>query len=163
MGTAAARIGGTAGEHLRAEAHALALAMVAALITLVRGRAIDDHEQTVLAACLHELYDASFGPPVLLDLVRVLALGPERVRAVTLDRGSEHRYRATVDPLHRSLLDGPLGSVFGSATTARIDLSAPAVGGYPPHWGGRCRADRGGDACCLVGGAGLCCHCACAR
>jgi hypothetical protein len=35
-----------------------------------------------------------------------------------------------VDPLHRSLLgllDGPLGSVFGSATTTRIDLSAPAV------------------------------------
>jgi hypothetical protein len=130
MGAAAARIGGTAGEHLRAEAHGRALAMVAALITLVRGRAVDDHEQTVLAACLHELYDTPSGPPVLPDLVRVLASGPERVRAVTLDRGSEHRYRMAVDPLHRSLLgllDGPLGSVFGSATTTRIDLSAPAV------------------------------------
>jgi len=62
--------------------------------------------------------------------VRVLASGPERVRAVTLDRWSEHRYRIAVDPLHRSLLgllDGPLGSVFGSATTTQVDLSAPAV------------------------------------
>jgi hypothetical protein len=35
-----------------------------------------------------------------------------------------------VDPLHRSLLgllDGPLGTVFGSATTTQIDLDAPAV------------------------------------
>jgi hypothetical protein len=130
MGLAALRIGGTAGDRLRAEAHGRALAMVAALITLVRGRPVDDHEQTVLAACLHELYDASSSPPVLPDLVRVLASGPERVRAVTLDRGSEHRYRSAVDPLHRSLLgllDGPLGSVFGSATTTRIDLSAPSV------------------------------------
>jgi hypothetical protein len=49
---------------------------------------------------------------------------------VTLDRGSERRYRIAVDPLHRSLLgllDGPLGQTFGSATTTQIDLSAPAV------------------------------------
>ncbi len=132
MGRAASRIGGTAGDRLRAEAHGRALAMVAALITLVRGRTVDDHEQTVLAACLHELYDRHpvTAPPVLPDLVACLASGPERVRAVTLDRGSEHRYRAAVDPLHRSLLgllDGPLGSVFGSASTTRVDLSASAV------------------------------------
>jgi hypothetical protein len=132
MGAAASRIGGRAGEHLRAEAHGRALAITAALITLIRGRAVDDHEQTVLAACLHELYDRhpASSPPVLPDLVDCLASGPERVRAVTLDRGSERRYRVAVDPLHRSLLgllDGPLGQTFGSATTTRIDLSAPAV------------------------------------
>jgi hypothetical protein len=132
MGAAASRIGGKAGEHLRAEAHARALAITAALITLVRGRPVDDHEQTVLAACLHELYarHPASSPPTLPDLVAVLTDGPERVRAVTLDRGSEHRYRIAVDPLHRSLLgllDGLLGQTFGSATTTRIDLSAPAV------------------------------------
>jgi hypothetical protein len=131
MGAAAVRIGGAAGDHLRAEAHGRALAAVAALITLVRGRPVDDHEQTVLAACLHELFARSgASPPTLPDLVTVLAEGPERVRAVTLDRGSEHRYRIAVDPLHRSLLgllDGPLGQTFASATTTRIDLSAPAV------------------------------------
>jgi hypothetical protein len=132
MGRAAARIGGLAGQHLRAEAHGRALAITSALITLVRGQSVGDHEQTVLAACLHELYErhAASSPPVLPDLVKVLADGPERVRAVTLDRGSEHRYRLAVDPLHRSLLgllDGPLGQTFGSATTTRIDLAAPAV------------------------------------
>jgi hypothetical protein len=132
MGAAALRIGGRAGEHLRAEAHGRALAVTAALITLVRGHPVGDHEQAVLAACLHELYERhpASSPPVLPDLVAVLAQGPERVRAVTLDRGSERRYRVAVDPLHRSLLgllDGPLGRTFGSATTTRIDLSAPAV------------------------------------
>jgi hypothetical protein len=132
MGLAAARIGGRDGDRLRAEAHGRVLAMVASLITLVRGRAVDDHEQTVLAACLHELFarSSAAAPPTLPDLVAVLAEGPERVRAVTLDRGSEHRYRIAVDPLHRSLLgllDGPLGQTFSSATTTRIDLSAPAV------------------------------------
>jgi hypothetical protein len=132
MGAVAARIGGRAGEQLRAEAHGRVLAVTAALITLVRGRPVDDHEQTVLAACLHHLAQAhpASAPPVLPDLVAVLAEGPERVRAVTLDRGSDRRYRTAVDPLHRSLLgllDGPLGRVFGEATTTRIDLDAPAV------------------------------------
>jgi hypothetical protein len=132
MGTAAERIGGLVGAQLRAEAHGRTLSITAALITLVRGRPVDDHEQTVLAACLHHLAERhpASSPPVLPDLVAVLSEGPERVRAVTLDRGSEHRYRAAVDPLHRSLLgllDGPLGRTFGGSTTTRINLDAPAV------------------------------------
>jgi len=132
MGAAAQQIGGQAGAQLQAEAHGRALAITAALITLVRGRPVDDHEQTVLAACLHHLTErrATSQPPTLPDLVAVLEQGPDRVRAVTLDRGSERRYRVAVDPLHRSLLgllDGPLGRVFGSATTTRINLDAPAV------------------------------------
>ena len=131
-GAAASRVGGQAGERLRAEAHGRALAITAALVTLVRGRPVDDHEQAVLAAALHHLagrHPAS-SPPALPDLVAVLDAGPDRVRAVTLDRGSEERYRMAVDPLHRSLiglLDGPLGTVFGGPTTTRIDLDAPAV------------------------------------
>jgi hypothetical protein len=132
MGKAAERIGGQAGDQLRAEAHGRTLAITAALITLVRGRPVDDHEQTLLAACLHHLAERHpvSTPPVLPDLVAVLEEGPERVRAVTLDRGSDRRYRTAVDPLHRSLiglLDGPLGTTFGQATTTRIDLEAPAV------------------------------------
>jgi hypothetical protein len=131
-GAAAGRIGGQAGERLRAEAHGRSLAMVAALITLVRGRPVDDHEQAVLAVALHHLAErhAVSSPPVLPDLVAVLDSGPDRVCAVTLDRGDERRYREAVDPLHRSLLgllDGPLGDVFGSATTRQIDPAAPAV------------------------------------
>jgi hypothetical protein len=67
---------------------------------------------------------------LLPDVLRVLTEGPDRVRAVTLDRGDDARYRDAVDPLHRSLLgilDGPLGDTFASETSTRIDANAPAV------------------------------------
>ena len=134
MGAAARRIGGQDGLALRAEAHGRALTIVAALVTLVRGRPVDDHEQAVLSACLHSLTDAHRDEtgwvPTLPDLVRVLDQGTDRVRAVTLDRGDDQRYRAAVDPLHRSLLgllDGPLGDTFAAETTTHIDIEAPAV------------------------------------
>lgn len=132
MGAAAAQIGGEAGKALAAETHGRVLNMVAALITIVRGRPMDDHEQSVLSACLHHLRERIPQSRTLLlpDLLRVLNEGPDRVRAVTLDRGDDTRYRDAVDPLHRSLLgilDGPLGSTFASETSTRINPDAPAV------------------------------------
>jgi len=132
MGAAARRIGGEAGRVLAAETHGRVLNIVAALITIVRGRAMDDHEQSVLSAALHHLRERTppDRQPLLPDLLRILAEGPDRVRAVTLDRGDETRYRDAVDPLHRSLLgilDGPLGDTFASETSTRIDLDASAV------------------------------------
>ncbi|MFI5927767.1 ATP/GTP-binding protein [Micromonospora sp. NPDC051543] len=132
MGIAAERIGGQAGKALAAETHGRVLNMVAALLTIVRGRALDDHEQAVLSACLRHLRERtpSHRAALLPDLLRVLEEGPDRVRAVTLDRGQETRYRDAVDPLHRSLLgilDGALGDTFGAETSTRIDPDAPAV------------------------------------
>lgn len=132
MGAAARRISGDAGRVLDAETHGRVLNMVAALVTIVRGRAMEDHEQSVLSAALHHLRERTppDRAPLLPDLVRVLAEGPDRVRAVTLDRGDESRYRDAVDPLHRSLLgilDGPLGDTFASEASTRINLGAPAV------------------------------------
>ncbi|MEU5629685.1 ATP/GTP-binding protein [Streptomyces tendae] len=132
MGAAAARIGGEAGEVLKAETHGRVLNMVAALVTIVRGHPMNDHEQSVLSAVLHHLRERTpEGRAALLpDLLRVLTEGPERVRAVTLDRGDDTRYHDAVDPLHRSLLgilDGPLGDTFASQTSTRIDPAAPAV------------------------------------
>ncbi|MDX3319636.1 ATP/GTP-binding protein [Streptomyces sp. ME03-5684b] len=132
MGAAAAKIGGSAGDVLMAEAHGRVLNMVAALITIVRGRPMDDHEQSVLSAALHHLREHTpSGRTVLLpDVLRVLNDGPDRVRSVTLDRGNDTRYRDAVDPLHRSLLgilDGPLGDTFASETSTHIDPDAPAV------------------------------------
>jgi len=68
--------------------------------------------------------------PVLPDLVRVLDQGPDQVRAVTLHRGEETRYRDAIDPLHRSmlaLLDGPLGDTFSRPTSTPIELDSPGV------------------------------------
>ncbi|MGK3944975.1 ATP/GTP-binding protein [Streptomyces sp. RP5T] len=132
MGAVARRIGGEAGRVLDAETHGRVLNMVAALITIVRDHAMDDHEQSVLSAALHHLRERTppGRAPLLPDLVRVLVEGPERVRAVTLDRGDEARYRTAVDPLHRSLLgilDGPLGDTFASETSTRINLESTAV------------------------------------
>lgn len=132
MGAAAAKIGGEAGKALNAESHGRVLNMVAALITIVRNRPMDDHEQSVLSAALHHLRErtAPGRVPLLPDLLAVLAAGPDRVRAVTLDRGDDSRYRDAVDPLHRSLLgilDGPLGDTFAAETSTRIHPGAPAV------------------------------------
>ncbi|WP_432838991.1 ATP/GTP-binding protein [Dactylosporangium sp. CA-092794] len=132
MGAAAARIGGKAGEALEAETHGRVLNMVAALLTIVRGQPISDHEQSVLSACLRHLRENTPRGQAyqLPDLLRVLEEGPPRVRQITLDRGQESRYRDAVDPLHRSLLgilDGPLGDTFASRTSTHIDPNATAV------------------------------------
>ncbi|MFM9785563.1 ATP/GTP-binding protein, partial [Streptomyces scabiei] len=71
MGEAAERIGGDRGRILAAEAHGRVLNMVAALITIVRGRPMDDHEQSVLSACLHHLTERTKQgkAPLLPDLL----------------------------------------------------------------------------------------------
>ncbi|WP_089157717.1 ATP/GTP-binding protein [Micromonospora sp. NBS 11-29] len=132
MGAAAARIGGQAGAALAAESHGRVLNMVAALLTIVRGAPISDHEQSVLSACLRHLRERTAPGRTcrLPDLLAVLEEGPPQVRQVTLDRGQESRYRDAVDPLHRSLLgivDGPLGDTFAAETATRIDPDATAV------------------------------------
>jgi hypothetical protein len=132
MGAAADRLGGRAAESLRAEIHGRVLNMLGALLSIVRGRPVDDHEQAVLSACLKILWERNANGRRLLlpDLLDVVIEGPERVRAVTVDRGDENRYRDAVDPLHRSLLgilDGPLGDTFSSESTTKIDPDATAV------------------------------------
>ncbi|MDP9461428.1 MAG: ATP/GTP-binding protein [Actinomycetota bacterium] len=133
---AARRLGGPDADRLRAEAHGRRLAVVSGLILIVRGTPIADYERAVLSAALRVLFTRhATSPhgtpiPVLPDLVRVLDDGPEQVRAVTLDRGDETRYRDAIDPLHRSLLallDGPLGDTFSRQTTVPIDLDSPGV------------------------------------
>ncbi len=131
---AACQLGGADADRLRAEAHGRRLAVLSGLILIVRGTPIADYERAVLSAALRVLLarhdTTTSGPPTLPDLVRVLDHGPPEVRAVTLDRGQDDRYRASVDPLHRSLLallDGPLGDTFSRPTTTRIALDSPGV------------------------------------
>ncbi|MFD0822725.1 ATP/GTP-binding protein, partial [Micromonospora zhanjiangensis] len=132
MGAAAAKLGGEAGQVLAAETHGRVLNMVAALLTIVRGQAISDHEQSVLSAALRHLRERTppGSAPQLTDLLRVIEEGPPQVRQITLDRGQDSRYRDAVDPLHRSLLgilDGPLGDTFAARTATHVDPNATAV------------------------------------
>ena len=133
MDQAAAVVGGTEGARMREEAHARRLNIVRALLTLARGSGLADYEVVTLSAALRVLarrWRRRKAAPLLGDLVALLEEGPEEVRAVTLARGDDARYRSTVDALHRSLLallDGPLGAVFARPTTERLRLDAPAV------------------------------------
>jgi hypothetical protein len=125
---AAAKLSGKARVKLAADAHGRRLNMVAALVTVLRGAPIVDTERTVLNAALRVLDERHHGVPILPDLIKVIDEGPERVRAITLARGSEDRYRTAVDPLHASLLgllDGPMGETFARHTTTPIRLDAP--------------------------------------
>lgn len=132
LGSILPRLSGRAADRVRAEVHGRRLNMVAGLIGVIRRRPIEDIEETILSAALHVLDETHSpgSPPLLRDLLQVLDEGPPQVRAVTLDRGSDERYRQEVDPLQRSLiglLDGPLGATFASHTSTPIDVDAPAV------------------------------------
>jgi hypothetical protein len=136
---AAARLTGAAADRLREEAHGRRLAVVSGLILIVRASPVQDYERSILGAALRLVITrhtatgqilATDSMPTLIDLVKVLDEGPAEVRAVTLDRGDLAVYRATVDPLQRSLvalLDGPLGTVFSRTTTTPLRLDAPGV------------------------------------
>lgn len=124
----AARLPERARTKLMADAHGRRVNMVSALLTLVRGGPIADTERTVLNAALRVLDERHHGIPILSDLIKVIDEGPERLRAVTLSRGDEVRYRTAVDPLHASLLgvmDGPMGETFARHTTTAIELDNP--------------------------------------
>lgn len=127
--TTAKRLTGSARTQLIAEAHARRLNIVTTLIGINRTTAPTDHEVAVLAAALRVI-DQSFEPgeATLLELIDVLAQGPSGVRAVTLDRGNEDRYREAVDPLQRSLaalVEGAMGDVFAHRTSTPISLDGP--------------------------------------
>jgi hypothetical protein len=124
----AARLPEQARAKLVADAHGRRLNIVAALVTILRGVPMADTERTVLNAALRTLDERHPGVPVLPDLIKVIDEGPERLRAVTLSRGDEGRYRQAVDPLHASLLgllDGPMGETFAHQTTTQIQLDNP--------------------------------------
>lgn len=125
---AAAKLSGEARRKLQAEAQGRRLNMLTALVTVLRGLPPADHERTVLNRAVRVLDERHHGVPILPDLIKVLEDGPDEVRAVTLDRGVEERYREAVDPLHRSLLgllDGPMGETFAHHTTVPIRLDSP--------------------------------------
>ncbi|WP_378741172.1 hypothetical protein [Nocardia brasiliensis] len=108
--------------------------IVAGLIELVRGARVADYEEVLLAAGLRELYNATTTfshdrPPVLSDLLDVIADGGDRLREF-VEEDDEPSYRAATKTLRRSLralVEGPFGAVFNGQTTTRLDLTSPAI------------------------------------
>jgi hypothetical protein len=122
------RLSGQDRERLLAQGRGRRLNMVCALVSIMRNAAVVDQERTILSTALRLLEERHHGVPVLPDLIALIDEGPEQLRAVTLDRGVESRYRDAVDGMHRSLLgllDGPLGEAFSRPTTTPLDLARP--------------------------------------
>lgn len=127
---AAKRLTGSARRALLSDAKSRRLTLVAALVSVNRRRDITDHEENILAAAI-DLLDARMpaGQATLHHLIDVLEQGPDEVRAVTLARGDDQRYRAEADDLQRSLqalAAGAMGDVFARPTTDPVDLARPA-------------------------------------
>lgn len=127
--TAAGRLTGRDRDKLIGDAKGRRLNMVAGLIELNRQRPVSDIESLILDTAM-DLLDALFSPgeATLPDLVKILDDGPEPLRDVTLSRGNDAQYRATIDPLQGSVLAltrGTLGQTFAHQTTVHLDLSKP--------------------------------------
>jgi hypothetical protein len=116
-------------ERLLEEARVRRLTTLSTLIQINRSHGVTDHEESVLAVALRLLDDRyPPGTATLRELIALLNDGPAELRAVTMDRGDETAYRASTDPLLKSLAalaDGSMGSLFARRTTTPIDLTRP--------------------------------------
>lgn len=114
-----------------ADAHGRRHTMVSALLTILRSAPPTDREETILDRALKVLDERHEGVPVLGDLLRVIQEGPEEVRAVALDRGSDERYKQITEGLEASLIGlvggGRLGETFSRQTTNPMRRDAPVV------------------------------------
>ncbi len=114
-----------------ADAHGRRHTMVAALLTIMRGKPPTDREETILDRALKVLDDRHDGIPVLADLLRVVQDAPPELRAAALDRGRDERYQAITEDLEASLIGlvggGRLGQMFSRQTTNPMRRDAPVV------------------------------------
>lgn len=114
-----------------ADAHGRRQTMVSALLTILRAAPPSDREETIIDRALKHLDIHHEGVPVLGDLLRVIQEGPEEVRTVALDRGSDERYRTITENLEASLIGltggGRLGETFARQTTNPMRRDAPVV------------------------------------
>ena len=118
---AAARLTGQARAQLVADSRGRRQTILSALVTVVRGRAPEDHEDQLLDRALAILDDRHHGVPVLRDLIALVDQAPDDLRELTRDRGDLDRYRDETDRLVKSLTAllgrGRLGGVFAEQTT----------------------------------------------
>ncbi|WP_433206638.1 hypothetical protein ACQP1G_20430 [Nocardia sp. CA-107356] len=123
---------------LAQELRARQIALICALVELVRGRRVADFEETVIATALSTLYtprkDGGRGftahdQPILDDLLEVIVAGGDELRLDAAAEDAQH-YAAAIVPLRqslRALTKGPFGAVFNAPTTVGIDLDSTAV------------------------------------
>ncbi|MFE9328262.1 hypothetical protein ACIHDR_46030 [Nocardia sp. NPDC052278] len=125
-------------ETLAQELRARQIALICALIELVRGQRVADFEETVIATALAQLYTptthggrgfSTASQPILDNLLEVIVAGSDELH-LDAAADTDERYQAVIVPLRqslRALTKGPFGQVFNGPTTVGIDLNSTAV------------------------------------
>ncbi|MCK9931057.1 hypothetical protein MXD62_28600 [Frankia sp. Mgl5] len=113
---------------LRWEVRGRRLALLLALISLVRGDRVLNVEEVILGRAV-DLLDTRIADPTVPDVLRVLDEGPDQLRAAARTDDPvayQHRVHDLVASL-ALLCEGSLAGVFDGPTSTPIDLDAPAV------------------------------------
>lgn len=130
LGGALGRIGGAAGEALRAEVRGRRLSACVALCSLVRRSPLTNGEDNVLGAAVDLLTERQRGvDPIVPDVLALIREGPERLVRAAETRSLEE-YHTDTKELRRTLsllCTGSLAGVFDGQTSSPIDLDAPGV------------------------------------
>lgn len=144
--------GGKTGEQVAAELRELALQQASTLIIglarLVRGAALADFEETLIAVATRLVHDRT-NAPILSDLIDLLEEGAldegtaiEELMAASVSY-SRTDYRKAVRRLLqtlRSIVQGPMGVIFNGPTTVQIRVDNP--GGMSVDLSKMRRADK---------------------
>jgi hypothetical protein len=132
LGTVVASLSRADGEKLMWEVRGRRIALLMALCILVREAPISNAEEIVLGTAVDLLDEKLVGTdrqPTVVDVLRIVEEGPERLRH-TVRAEDELVYARRVDDLVftlRLLVSGSLAGVFDEETSRPIDLSSPAV------------------------------------
>ncbi|KDA40859.1 hypothetical protein [Frankia sp. B2] len=129
LGQALTRMDPADAAALRWEVRGRRLALLLALIRLVRGGRILNIEEVILGRAIDLLDERLKVPPTVPDVLRVLDEGPDQLRAAAR-AGDLASYAERVAGLVASLAllcEGSLAGVFDGPTSRPIDLDAPAV------------------------------------
>jgi len=126
LSDAAATIGGADGADLLALAEQQAAALTIAIAQVVRRAPLQDFEETVLEAAVH-LVRARNTAPQLVHLLELLEHGHEDLLVLSVSATLED-FHTAMQPLRRTLqamTRGPMGQVFGGATSIPIPVNNP--------------------------------------
>jgi hypothetical protein len=129
LGKALAHMSGERARQLRLEVRGRRMTLLLALCSLVRGAAVSNAEEVVLARAIDLASDRTSVDPTIPEILALIEVGADELHAAARAR-SDDEYRHRVQdlvPTLALLCEGSLAGVFDAHTTTPIDLDAPAV------------------------------------
>lgn len=131
LGAALRRLPGPEADALRWEVRSRRLSLLMALCTLIREGRITNAEEVILGRAIDLMDERRTGTaePVITDVLEVISLGPDILRAAArVDSPAHYQDRVADLAFTLDLLcAGSLAGVFDGPTSRPIDLTAPIV------------------------------------